>query len=141
MVRAGPLHGQGRGFESLILHQSTMPKGRSSLLPFNYMLWIFRLIPFAVPPLMGLQEEICGRIMWLNYAMLTLFLASLITLYVWGIISAVTCRKQGPLWYELFLFHVVRIPLFVMAWFIYMVAFAIIIFWLCHNKWLIFDEK
>ena len=48
------------------------------------MLWIFRLIPFAVPPLMGLQEEICGRIMWLNYAMLTLFLASLITLYVWG---------------------------------------------------------
>ena len=97
----------------------------------NYMLWIFRLIPCAVPPLMGLQEEICGRIMWLNYAMLTLFIASLITLYVWGIVSAVTCRKQGPLWYELFLFHVVRIPLFVMAWFIYMVAFVIIIF--CIN--------
>ena len=89
------------------------------------------LIPFAVPPLMGLLEEVCGRIMWLNYAMLTVFIVSLITLYVWGITSAVTYKKQGPLWYELFLFHVVRIPLFVMAWFIYMVAFVIIIF--CVN--------
>ena len=89
------------------------------------------LIPFAVPPLMGLLEYVCGRIMWLNYAMLTLLIASLITLYVWGIISAVTCRKHGPLWYELFLFHVVRIPLFVMAWFIYMAVFVIIIF--CIN--------
>lgn len=89
------------------------------------------LIPFAVPPLMGLLEEVCGRIMWLNYAMLTVFIISLITLYVWGIISAVSCGRQGPLLYELFLFHVVRIPLFVMAWFIYMVAFVIIIF--CIN--------
>ena len=89
------------------------------------------LIPFAVPPLMGLLEEVCGRIMWLNYAMLTVFIVSLVALYVWGITSAVTCRKQGYLWYELFLFHVVRIPLFVMAWCIYMVAFVIIIF--CIN--------
>ena len=55
----------------------------------NDMLWIFRLIPFAVPPLMGLQEEICGRIMWLNYAMLTLFLASLMIVYIvlWAILK------------------------------------------------------
>ncbi len=72
-----------------------MPKGRSSLLPFNYMLWIFRLIPFAVPPLMGLQEEICGRIMWLNYAMLTLFLASLITLYVWELYRRSPVGSKG----------------------------------------------
>ena len=92
----------------------------------NYMLWIFRLIPFAVPPLMGLQEEICGRIMWLNYAMLTVFIASLIALYVWGVISAITCRKQGTGWYELFLFHVMHIPLFVIAWVLYMIVLAII---------------
>lgn len=89
------------------------------------------LIPFAVPPLIGLLEEICGRSMGLNYAMLTVFIVSLIALYVWGITSAVTCWKHGSLWYELFLFHVARIPLFVMAWFIYMVAFVIIIF--CIN--------
>ena len=29
MVRAGPLHGQGRGFESLIVHQSKIPKGET----------------------------------------------------------------------------------------------------------------
>lgn len=32
------------------------------------------LIPFAVPPLIGLLEEICGRSMGLNYAMLTVFI-------------------------------------------------------------------
>ena len=86
------------------------------------------LIPFAVPPLMGLLEEVCGRIMWLNYAMLTVFIVSLIALYIWGIASAVTCRKQGSLCYELFLFHVVRMPLFVMVWVLYMMVLAIISF-------------
>ena len=89
------------------------------------------LIPFVVPLLMWLQEEVCGRCLGLNYVMLTVFVASLIALYIWGIVSAVACRKQGDLWYELFLFHVVRIPLFVIAWFIYMVAVLIINF--CIN--------
>ena len=92
----------------------------------NYVLLILRIIPFVIPLLMGLHEEACGRIMGFNYAMLAVFVSSLIALYVWGIVSAVACRKQGTVWYELFLLHVVRIPLFVVSWFIYMIVLAII---------------
>lgn len=92
----------------------------------KYARLILLLIPFAVPLLMGLIEEVCGRVMGLNYAFGAVFVVSLLALYVWEVTSVISCRKRGSVWHELFLFHVVRIPIFVMAWLIYIVGLALI---------------
>ena len=88
------------------------------------------LIPFAVPPLMGLQEEMCGRIIGLRYVFAAIFIVSLIALYAWGVTSAVCCKNKADVGYELFMFHFVKIPLFIIAWFIYMIVILVANFYI-----------
>ena len=87
--------------------------------------------PFLAPWLMGLVEEICGRVMVLNYAMVALFAVSLIALYIWGVVSAIFSKNQAGVAHELFMFHFVKMPLFALAWFIHFIVFLIVVF--CIN--------
>ena len=87
--------------------------------------------PFFIPWLMGLVEEICGRVMVLNYAMVALFAVSLIALYIWGVVSAIFSKNQAGVAHELFMFHFVKMPLFALAWFIHFIVFLIVVF--CIN--------
>ena len=84
--------------------------------------------PFLVPWLMIIVEEMCGKGMGWNIPLITIFLMSLIALYIWGCVSAMFCKKKEDVVYELLMFHVVKLPLFVAAWVVYMMIFVIICF-------------
>lgn len=87
--------------------------------------------PFLAPWLMVLVEEICGRVIAWNYAMVSLFVASLVILYTWGVAMAIFCKDKADVVYELFTFHFVKIPLFIFTWLIHAIIFMIVCF--CIN--------
>ena len=86
--------------------------------------------PFLVPWLMIIVEEMNGKGMGWNYLLLTIFFISLIALYIWGCASALCNRNKEDVVYELFMFHVVKLPLFVVAWVVYIVVFIIMCFYI-----------
>ena len=86
--------------------------------------------PFLVPWFMILVEEMYGKGMGWNYVLITIFLVSLITLYIWGCVSAMCCNNKAEVVYDLFVFHVVKLPLFVVVWVVYIIFFIIICFYI-----------
>ena len=94
----------------------------------KYVRLLLMVTPFLVPWLMILVEEICGKGMGWNYVLIAIFLTSLTALYIWGCVSAVLCKNRTDVAYELFMFHFVKLPLFVVAWGVYMIVFMIICF-------------
>ena len=81
------------------------------------------VMPFVVPWLIGLVEGRCGRIVAWNYAMTVLLVGSLIALYAWGLIEAFSCKCKTDRLYKLFMFHFVKVPLFVLVWFVHAMIF------------------
>ena len=86
--------------------------------------------PFLVPWLMGLGEEIYGRVIAWNYAMVSLFVVSLVVLYIWGVTTVISCKSKADVRYGLFMFHFVKIPLFILVWFIHTIFFMIVCFYI-----------
>jgi hypothetical protein len=97
----------------------------------KYVRMLLMATPFLVPLFIGLVEEVCGRVIAWNYAMVSLFVVSLIALYAWGVVEAFSCKYKADRLYELFMFHVVKIPLFVLVWFVHAIIFMI--YCLCVN--------
>ena len=98
---------------------------RNDSVMLKYAYRILMVVPFAIPVCMGLLEEKYGRIVWLSYVWVSIFIMSLIVLYVWGVVSAVRCRTRADVLYELLLLHLVKIPLFIVAWIICMIVYVI----------------
>ena len=98
---------------------------RNDSVMLKYAYRILMVVPFAIPVCMGLLEEKYGRIAWLSYVWVSIFIMSLIVLYVWGVVSAVRCRTRADVLYELLLLHLVKIPLFIVAWIICMIVYVI----------------
>lgn len=94
----------------------------------KYLHLLLMATPFLVPWLMILVEEMCGKGMGWNSVLITIFIMSLILLYIWGCVSAILCKNKADVVYELFMFHVVKLPLFVVAWVVYIIVFIIICF-------------
>ena len=97
----------------------------------KYIRLLLMAAPFLAPWLIVLVEEICGRVIAWNYAMVSLFVISLIVLYVWGAVEAFSCKHKADRLYELFMFHFVKIPLFVLVWFVHAIIFMF--YCLCVN--------
>ncbi len=102
-----------------------------SRMSLKYVRLLLVATTFLVPWLVVLVEEIYGRIVVWNYAMMVLFVVSLIALYAWGVVEAFSCKYKADRLYELFMFHVVKIPLFVLVWFVHAIIFMI--YCLCVN--------
>ncbi len=89
----------------------------------KYVRLVLMVMPFVVPWLIGLVEGRCGRIVAWNYAMMVLLVVSLIALYAWGLIEAFSCKHKADRLYKLFVFHFVKVPLFVLVWFVHAMIF------------------
>lgn len=87
--------------------------------------------PFLVPWLMIVVEDVCGKGAGWNPVLITIFLMSVIALYIWGILSPILHKNKTDVMYELFMFHIVKVPLFVVAWVIYIIVFIVMCF--CIN--------
>ncbi len=93
---------------------------------YKYMRPLLIATPFLVPWLMVLVEEICGKGMGWNYVLISSFLLSLIVLYILGCTSAMRLKRRAEVVRGLIIFHIVKLPLFVVAWVAYMIAFLLI---------------
>ena len=87
--------------------------------------------PFLVPWLVVIVEKMYGKIEAWNYAMMVLFVFSLVTLYAWGAAAAFFSKYKANRLYELCMFHFVKMPLFVLVWVVHAIIFMI--FCLCVN--------
>ena len=65
----------GRRF---VIRELTMERRRS----LKYVRMLLMATPFLVPLFIGLVEEVCGRVIAWNYAMVSLFVVSLIAFIV-----------------------------------------------------------
>lgn len=79
--------------------------------------------PFLVPWFMILAEKIFGTSVGWFYAMVVLFAISLIALYIWGIVSTFQSKNRDRILLGLIKFHIVKIPLFVLAWIIHTIVY------------------
>ena len=82
------------------------------------------LIPFALPVLWAVQEEVWGIVCWLRYLHATLILLSLLVLYIIKVVVIMLRSIKSERCYELVVFHLVKIPLFLLLWFVCMVVLA-----------------
>lgn len=89
------------------------------------------LIPFALPVLWALQEEVWGIVFWLRYLYAALILLSLLTLYISKVSVIVFRTLKSERSYELLVFHLVKIPLYLLSWFVCMVVLALVCFHYC----------
>ena len=87
--------------------------------------------PFLVPWLMIIVEEMYGKGAGWNPVLITIFFMSLTALYTCGIISSIRRNNKADIVYELLMFHIVKVPLFVVAWVAYMIVFIVMCF--CIN--------
>lgn len=85
------------------------------------------LVLFAIPVCMGLQDEMSGKMAEWRYVWATAFVIVLIFLYIWGIVSALRCGIKTDVLYKLFMFHFVKIPIFIALWLICMTVYIVVI--------------
>lgn len=85
------------------------------------------LVLFAIPVCMGLQDEMSGKMAEWRYVWATAFVIVLIFLYIWGIVSALRCGIKTDVLYKLFMFHFVKIPIFIALWLICMTGYIVVI--------------
>ncbi len=84
---------------------------------------ILLLIPFFIPPVLGVLELSFGVNILIRYTTLVIFVISLMLYYIISIKLIVSksnwCRN-------LMVFHFIKIPLYILLWFIYMIGSAIV---------------
>lgn len=92
--------------------------------------WSLIAAPFLAPWLLLLVDELYhkGKGLGWFYTLCVIFLysilfASPIALYIWEIVSVVRCKWKSDALYELLLFHVVKLPIFLVAWVVHMIVF------------------
>lgn len=96
-----------------------------------YIRILITITPFLIPWLLLFVEEIIGKgqsVVWdiVLYAAYTAFVASLVMLYILGCASAMRCKNRSEVVHELIIFHVVKLPIFVVGWGIHTIVFLLI---------------
>ena len=106
----------------------------------KYIRILITATPFLVPWFLLLVEEMIGNdqgVVWyvIMYTAYAAFVLSLVVLYVKGVWLAISYKSKTDVMAdvvsELFMFHFVKIPLFLLAWFALFVLFLFVA--LCIN--------
>ena len=110
--------------------ESRMPKQK------KYICILITATPFLIPWLLLLVEEMSGKghgVVWsvILYVAYAAFVLSLVVLYMKGVWLAIFCKNKTDVMYKLFVFHFIRIPLFLLAWSALFIVFLFVVF--CIN--------
>ena len=84
---------------------------------------ILLIIPFFTPLVLGVLECLFGINMIIRYIIYAVFLSSLILYYI---ISIKLIVYMSNCYRNLLVFHFIKIPLYILLWFIYMFVLAIV---------------
>ena len=106
------------------------------LKPKKYIRIPIAATPFLIPWLLLLVEEISGKgkgVVWdvILYVAYVAFVLSVVVLYMKGVWLAISCKNKTDVIYELFVFHFIKIPLFLLAWSALFIVFLFVVF--CIN--------
>ena len=110
--------------------EGRMPK------PKKYLRILITATPFLIPWFLLLVEEMSGKdqgVVWsvILYVAYAAFVLSLVLLYIKGVWLAIFRKNKTDVMYELFMFHFIKIPLFLLAWSALFIVFLFVVF--CIN--------